>query len=117
MNSDKNKLSQSIYNILTNAYKFTEANGTVEITYEAAETSLLIRIRDSGVGIIEEDLPHLFDAYYRGQNASDTTGDGLGLFVVKENLEQIGGTVSVSSRTGLRKRICDRTSFEYRKYL
>lgn len=97
VNSDKNKISQSIYNILTNAYKFTEPYGTVNIFYEASETEAFIRIKDTGIGIAREDLPQLFDAYYRGRNAAVTAGDGLGLFIVKENLEQLGGTISVRS--------------------
>jgi signal transduction histidine kinase len=99
--SDKNKLSQSIYNILTNAYKFTGPKGSVEISYEASDTHISIRIKDSGIGIAKEDLPYLFDAYYRGHNAGETVGDGLGLFVVKENLEQLGGTISVRSEQGM----------------
>ena len=98
--SDRNKLSQSIYNVLTNAYKFTEHNGTVDINYEASDTTISIRIKDTGAGIAGEDLPHLFDAYYRGHNAAATAGEGLGLYVAKENLEQLGGTISVNSQLG-----------------
>ena len=97
MNTDKNKLSQCIYNLLTNAYKFTEPGGIVEVAYEATETEVLIRITDTGVGISKEDIPHLFDAYYRGNNAAAAAGEGLGLFVVKETLEQLGGAINVSS--------------------
>lgn len=100
INTDKYKLSQSIYNLLANAYKFTEPNGTVSVSYEVKDREVLIHIKDTGVGISERDLPHLFDAYYRGENAGKSSGDGLGLFVVKENLEQMGGTVSVHSDPG-----------------
>lgn len=95
--ADKHKLSQSVYNLLTNAYKYTEPNGTVDVSYEHTDSGVYIRIRDTGCGISEKDLPHLFDAYYRGQNSGKIAGDGLGLFVVKENLEQMGGTVRVRS--------------------
>lgn len=98
--TDRYKLSQSVYNLLANAYKFTEPNGAVDVSYERAENGVSIRIRDTGTGISEKDLPHLFDAYYRGENAGRTAGDGLGLFVVKENLEQVGGTVDVRSDPG-----------------
>ena len=98
--TDKYKLSQCIYNLLTNAYKFTAPNGMVEISYEASDKSVAIRIKDTGTGIAVEDLPNLFDAYFRGHNTADIMGDGLGLYVVKENLDQIGGTVNVHSTLG-----------------
>lgn len=98
--ADKYKLSQSVYNLLANAYKFTEPNGTVDISFETSDIGVSIRIKDTGIGISGEDLPHLFDAYYRGKNAGRTSGDGLGLFVVKENIEQMGGTIGVRSEPG-----------------
>ena len=99
--TDKYKLSQSIYNLLANAYKFTDPNGEVMVHYELTDTVVSIYIRDSGIGIAKEDIPHLFEAYYRGKNAEKVSGDGLGLYVVKENLEQVGGTIAVHSDPGL----------------
>ena len=99
--TDKYKLSQSIYNLLANAYKFTDPNGEVMVHYELTDTVVSIYIRDSGIGIAKEDIPHLFEAYYRGKNAEKVSGDGLGLYVVKENLEQMGGTIAVHSDPGL----------------
>ncbi|HPF55912.1 MAG TPA: HAMP domain-containing sensor histidine kinase [Clostridiales bacterium] len=98
--TDQYKLSQCIYNLITNAYKFTPPDGKVEISYETADANILIHIKDTGIGIAEEDLPHLFDAYYRGHNSAESSGDGLGLYVVKENLEQMGGTIGVQSKPG-----------------
>jgi signal transduction histidine kinase len=98
--TDKYKLSQIIYNLLSNAYKFTGAGGTVDISYEISYNQIVIHVKDTGVGISEDDLPNLFDAYFRGSNADKTTGDGLGLYVVKENIEQIGGTIQVKSAQG-----------------
>lgn len=99
--TDKYKLSQSIYNILTNSYKFTPPHGKVEISYKLADNALEIVIKDTGIGIPQEDKANLFDAYYRGGNAHKITGEGLGLFVVRENLAQMGGSVTVSSKTGV----------------
>jgi len=98
--ADKNKLSQSIYNLLTNAYKFTEPNGKVDVSYEVLEDCLSIHIKDSGIGIAKEDLVHVFDAYYQGHAGKTMSGDGLGLYVAKENLEQMGGTIRVLSDLG-----------------
>lgn len=98
---DKYKLSQCIYNLLTNAYRFTAPGGKTEVSYEASDASVAIRIKDTGTGISEEDLPHLFEAYFRGHNTAAAVGDGLGLYIAKENLEQMGGSISVQSTPGV----------------
>lgn len=100
LKTDKYKLSQCIYNILTNSYKFTEPNGKVSIAYEAVGEELTIEIEDSGSGIGDEDKKHLFDAYFRGSNSNNISGEGIGLYVVKENLNKINGTISVESELG-----------------
>lgn len=98
--TDRYKLSQALYNIVTNAYKFTDAGGSVTISYELLENELTVVIRDTGSGISKEDQPKIFEAYYRGKNSLDSEGDGIGLYVVKENLEKIGGTVELESSPG-----------------
>lgn len=98
--SDRYKLSQSVYNLLTNAYKFTGPGGTVELSCEKTGNGIEISVRDTGIGIAKEDLPHLFDAYFRGRNSSAGQGDGLGLFIAKENLAQIGASIRVESEPG-----------------
>lgn len=98
--TDKYKLSQCLYNLLTNAYKFTNPQGAVLISYESSGTELTIRVKDTGIGIDPADIERLFDAYYRGGNAVNTDGEGLGLYVVKENLCQLGGSIRVQSKPG-----------------
>lgn len=98
--TDRYKLSQCIYNILINAYKFTQQGGKVEIFYSADRSNLTVTVRDTGIGIPDKDIEHLFDAYYRGDGATGIAGEGLGLYIVKENLDKIGGTISVSSQIG-----------------
>ena len=100
LKTDKYKLSQCIYNILTNAYKFTDPNGKVSIAYEVVGEQLVIHIEDTGTGIGDEDKKHLFDAYYRGVNANNIPGEGIGLYVVKENLNKMNGEISVESEIG-----------------
>jgi len=100
VNSDKYKLSQSIYNLLTNAYKFTESDGKVVVNYDIDGSELFISIEDNGIGISEEDKTHIFDAYYRGKNTAGSSGEGIGLYVVKENLDKINGTIDVISKVG-----------------
>ena len=94
------KLSQSIYNILTNAYKFTGPDGKVTLSYEPAGEGLRIIIEDNGTGIAAEDRKHLFDAYFRGANSTGVSGEGIGLYVVKENMDRIGGRIDVESEPG-----------------
>jgi signal transduction histidine kinase len=98
--TDRYKLSQVIYNLLTNAYKFTEAGGSVMVNYFKQEDALNIVVEDSGKGISEEEQLKIFDVYFRGVNTGDTSGDGIGLYVVKENLEMIGGEIAVASELG-----------------
>ena len=98
--TDKYKLSQSVYNILTNAYKFTPAGGTVDISYSASPNGLEIVIKDSGIGIPSQEQENLFDAYYRGGNSGKTGGEGLGLFVAKENILKLNGDIRVDSQAG-----------------
>lgn len=98
--TDQYKLSQCIYNILTNAYKFTEPNGKVTIEYKEAGEELTIEVEDTGSGIAEEDKKRLFDAYFRGKNSNNTIGEGIGLYVVKENLNKINGKINVESELG-----------------
>lgn len=98
MTTDKHKLSQSIYNLLTNAYKYTDKNGQVKISYHMVDQRVVIKIQDTGKGIASKDLSNIFNAYYRGQEALSEKGDGIGLFIVKENIEQIGGHVNVESK-------------------
>lgn len=100
LKTDQYKLSQCIYNILTNAYKFTEPNGKVTIEYKASGTEITIEIADTGSGIAEEDKKRLFDAYFRGKNSTNTIGEGIGLYVVKENLNKINGKIEVESEIG-----------------
>lgn len=98
--TDRYKLSQSIYNILTNAYKFTGPGGKVTVSYEQAEEGLRIVIEDTGTGIAAEDREHLFDAYFRGANSAGVSGEGIGLYVVKENMDRIDGRIDVESEPG-----------------
>ena len=98
--TDKYKLSQSIYNILTNAYKFTPSSGKVEISYSGTPDCVTIVIKDTGLGISFVDQERLFEAYYRGNNSNSIAGEGLGLFVAKENLLKINGDIKVESQPG-----------------
>jgi len=96
LKSDKYKLSQAIYNILTNAYKFTEENGKVTVDYQVASDQLHIIIKDTGIGISENEIKKIFDAYYSSKFSS-LRGEGIGLYVAKENISRIKGEITVES--------------------
>lgn len=99
--TDKNRLSQSIYNILTNAYKYTEKNGSVRVSYLTFDSKLIIKIQDTGKGIATAELDKIFGAYYRSNSALEEKGEGIGLYIVKEGIDRIGGTVEVKSELGV----------------
>lgn len=100
LKTDKYKLSQAIYNLLTNAYKYTKAYGTVSISYFIVDGSLKVSIQDTGIGISEEALDKVFEAYYREANDLEVKGDGLGLYIVKENVSALQGEISIDSSVG-----------------
>jgi len=99
--TDPYKLSQGIYNILTNAYKYTHAKGQVVVDYQEKDGHVNITVKDDGMGIEKKEIDQIFNAYYRGSNAMGTEGEGIGLHVVKENLKSIQGTVDVTSMLGV----------------
>lgn len=100
VSTDKYLLTQGIYNILTNAYKFTQNGGTVQLIVENHRETVDLIVQDDGIGIPEENLHNIFNAYYRSPNAVKIPGQGLGLFVLQNNIARIGGKVVVSSEIG-----------------
>jgi len=97
---DKNKIKQVLINIISNANKFTNKNGYVNISLLKKETVATVKIQDNGIGIDEEDLPHIFERFYRAENSRNrkTGGAGLGLSIVKGIIEAHGGNIYVSSK-------------------
>ncbi len=99
---DKERLAQMLWNLLQNARLYTPDGGRIELRLRHTDGSARVEIRDTGVGISEDDLPHIFERFYRGQiaRANHTDGAGLGLAIVKYVAEAHGGTVRASSRPG-----------------
>lgn len=99
---DEVMLDQILYNILTNAYKFSEKGGIVTINVTPLEEEKFkIAISDTGIGIRPEDVATVFDAYFRSHNALSEQGDGLGLYITKEHISKMGGTVTIESTLGV----------------
>jgi len=96
------RLEQVFVNLLDNAVKFNRANGEVRIDTRAQNGKVTITITDTGVGIPSEDLPRIFERFYRVDKARsrEVGGTGLGLSIVRHAMEQMGGTVTVESQLG-----------------
>jgi two-component system OmpR family sensor kinase len=95
---DRDLLEVAFRNLIENALKFSGPDGRVEVRASEDGHSILVEINDNGRGILAEDLPHIFDELYRGENARDMPGSGLGLALVWRIIELHGGTVEVHSR-------------------
>ena len=99
---DAFRLRQLIDNILSNAVKYTPNGGTIRVAARTHDQQIEVSISDSGLGIAEEDIPHLFDDYFRAQEAvgSGLPGSGLGMGIAKAIAEAHGGTIRVESTVG-----------------
>jgi len=98
--ADKVQLSRAFGNLVANAVKYNRHGGEVHIHAWAdggPTGKVFVEVSDTGMGMSGEDLPHVFEKYYRGKSAGHARGTGLGLAVVKTMVEAHGGSVSVSS--------------------
>ena len=95
-------LNTMLRNLVGNAIKFSQPGGTVEIIAESADSSLLLKVTDHGIGISETDLPHLFEKFYRSSTAQEAgiRGTGIGLVLVKQAVDAHHGSISVESHVG-----------------
>jgi two-component system phosphate regulon sensor histidine kinase PhoR len=96
------RLEQVFVNLLDNAVKFNRPNGEVQVEMRCNNGKVRILIGDTGIGIPSEDLPRIFERFYRADKARSRAmgGTGLGLSIVKHAVEQMGGTIQVHSRLG-----------------
>lgn len=95
---DKNLLRNILINLVSNALKYSGEDGEVIITARQALDHLTLIIKDNGIGISEEDLKHMTDRFFRGTNAINIQGTGLGLHIVKKYLEVMGGNIEFASK-------------------
>lgn len=99
--ADKDKISQVFVNLISNAVKYTDS-GTISINLEETDEKLTIKIKDTGIGISQEDAPHIFEYLYRADEsrARKTGGSGIGLSIVRSIVSAHGGKINVSSSLG-----------------
>lgn len=99
LEADERRLEQVMMNLISNAVKYNRRGGDVWIRAQGNEDSIDVTVRDSGFGIAPEDLPNIFERFYRSQSSQDESieGTGLGLSIVKSIVEKHGGRVWVDS--------------------
>jgi CheY-like chemotaxis protein len=96
---DRERLTQAVGNVLTNAAKYTGEGGTIRVTGETARDRVVLRVKDDGVGIAPELLPRLFEPFVQGEQSLDRSegGLGMGLAIAKKLVELHAGTIAARS--------------------
>jgi signal transduction histidine kinase len=98
---NRNEIKRIFLNILDNAVKYTNPNGFIQMKIkEIPPDAVTIEIKDDGLGISDNDLPHIFDRFYKAENARHSNGSGLGLSLVKQLIESNEGRITVESKLG-----------------
>jgi two-component system, OmpR family, phosphate regulon sensor histidine kinase PhoR len=102
LRADKTRLQELIYNLLDNAVKYSKPGGTVFLRAEPAGNSIRISVADQGIGISPNDLPRIFERFYRADKSrsGEQSGTGLGLSIVKHIAQLHGGSVEAQSEFG-----------------
>ena len=98
VNGNEMQVKQVLANLLENALKFTPENRSITLTLRRLDGDAILTVTDTGIGILPEDLPHMFERFHRGRNASEYAGNGLGLAIVKAIVESYSGRVDAQSR-------------------
>ncbi len=99
---DMEKFDKVVYNLLSNAMKFTPNDGTISVTVRSVGDRCLLHVQDTGIGIIKEQIPYLFERFRQAEGSENRSyeGSGLGLALIKELVELHGGEVAVESVYG-----------------
>jgi two-component system phosphate regulon sensor histidine kinase PhoR len=102
MEADRDKIKQILLNLTSNAIKYNRPNGNVIITGSFTDTELTITIQDTGLGIPDDSIPHLFEKFYRvREHEGKASGTGLGLSICKQIVQGHNGRIEVKSKMGV----------------
>ncbi|MBZ4664291.1 MAG: integral rane sensor signal transduction histidine kinase [Caloramator sp.] len=93
--ADENRLKQVFMNLLDNAFNFTNAGDSVIIKVKEIDEEVVIIVEDTGLGISKEDLPHVFEKFYKGRGSRSK--NGIGLSVCKDIVEKMKGSIKIES--------------------
>ncbi|HLA07272.1 MAG TPA: ATP-binding protein [Anaerolineales bacterium] len=100
--ADRDKIKQVLLNLLSNAIKYNRPNGSVIITGNYTDTEISVGVQDTGMGIPDESIPHLFEKFYRvREHEGRATGTGLGLSICKQIIQGHNGRIEVKSKIGV----------------
>src|SRR5262249_34637883 len=94
---DPKRIHQVLWNLLSNAVKFTPNGGTISVELKAQAGSHVLRVSDTGIGLSQELLPHVFETMWQGKQSKDSSGLGLGLSIVQNVVQLHGGSVRAES--------------------
>ena len=102
MFADEDKLDQVLINLLDNALRYTDTGGGVDLVAQEQDNQVAITVADNGIGISAEDLPHIFERFYRADKSRsrERGGTGIGLTIAKRYTEALGGSIRVESEPG-----------------
>ncbi|HMM01138.1 MAG: HAMP domain-containing sensor histidine kinase [Eubacteriales bacterium] len=98
--ADQSLLTQMLLNLVENAVKYGKRKGTINLSVNQNNEAIILSIKDNGIGIPEESLPHIFDRFYRVDASRNRNGSGLGLSIVKWIVETHQGSIDVRSKLG-----------------
>ena len=102
LEADRDKIKQVLLNLMSNAIKYNRTNGSVIVTGSFTEEEIAIVVQDTGVGIPEDSIPHLFEKFYRvREHESKASGTGLGLSICKQIIQGHNGRIEVRSKMGV----------------
>ena len=97
MKGDEDRAFEVVENIMENAFKYGDGK-LIEISFYEEDCCQLIRIKNTGEPVKPEEMPHLFDSFYRGSNVSAQKGNGLGLYICREIMRKMGGEIFAERR-------------------
>ena len=97
---DRDRISQTITNLIHNAIKFNRTGGSVTITTSSDDKVITVKVIDTGIGIPKANLPHVFERFYKADTSRTNSGSGLGLAIAKHTIEAHGGTITAQSEEG-----------------
>jgi two-component system phosphate regulon sensor histidine kinase PhoR len=102
LEADRDKVKQVLLNLLSNAIKYNRANGSVMITGNYTDTDISVIIQDTGLGIPDDSIPHLFEKFFRvREHEGKASGTGLGLSICKQIVQGHNGRIEVKSKIGV----------------